>query len=81
MPMHGASAAGPLSVATGDPAPAAADDDCQFCFAFSHQSAAPIDFVAAPLADHVPLPPLSAAAITQPCPSYFLFRSRAPPQA
>jgi len=37
-------AAGP----SGHPTPALTDDDCQICFALSHHTASPVDFVAAP---------------------------------
>jgi len=79
LPAHDAAAGGCVVAASGDPVQPAADDDCQICFALGHHTAAPVDFFAAPPADHRPLPLLSAAAVTRPKPSYLLFRSRAPP--
>jgi len=77
----GASGVRSLAMASGNQIPASADDDCPCCFALSHHNVTPVDFFAAPLADHTPLPRLSAAAATRPLPSYLLFRSRAPPPA
>ena len=80
-PLHGLSAVGAIVVANGDPVLPLADDDCQICLALGHQTATPVDFLAAPLADHEPLPLLSAAAVHRLFPPYLLFRSRAPPLA
>jgi hypothetical protein len=65
----------------GDEDPSLADDDCQICFALSHHSAAPIDFI----------PPLPLGEASTPAPRveeslapktpYLNFRSRAPPRA
>jgi hypothetical protein len=57
------------------------DDDCPFCFALNHHSAAPVEFFAAAPPDHSPLQSPPATAVTRPLASYLLFRSRAPPQA
>jgi len=78
---RGASAAVAAAAATGDQIPASADEDCQFCFALSHHSAAPVEFFATPLPDQSPLPAAPAMAVTHPVASYLLFRSRAPPRA
>jgi len=66
--------------ATGYPAPVLTDDDCQICFALSHHSAAPVDFVAAPVSAPVPLRLAAVETVWAPLPSYILFRSRAPPR-
>jgi hypothetical protein len=67
--------------ATGHEAPARADNDCQICFALGHHSAAPVGFVAPPLAAHAALHRSSLAAVVAPGAPYLLFRSRAPPRA
>ena len=71
-------AAGPPA---GPPTPGLTDDDCQICFALSHHSAAPVDFVT-PLVS-APVPPRLGVveAVSAPLPSYTLFYSRAPPRA
>jgi hypothetical protein len=68
-----------VAAATGEQLPASADENCQICFALSHQGAVPVDFFAPSPPDHPPAPPASAAAVTVPLASYLLFRSRAPP--
>jgi len=78
---RGAPALAALAAASGDRTPVTADPDCQFCFALSHHSAAPVDFIAAPPPDHPPPAVFPATAATRPLPSYLLFRSRAPPWA
>ena len=69
-----------LTTANDDHGPASADDDCQFCFALSHHSAAPVDFFAPPLPGHLPAREIQATAVTRLLASYLLFRSRAPPR-
>jgi len=65
--------------ATGHGASGLEDDDCQICFALSHHSAAPIDFL-------LPSPPREAASSATRVEEnlarlarYLQFRSRAPP--
>jgi hypothetical protein len=65
--------------ASSNQIPATADVDCQFCFALSHHSAAPVDFFAALSPTHLPSAVFQPTAATRSLPSYFLFRSRAPP--
>ena len=67
------------SPATGHRAAEPADDNCQICFALSHHSATPIDFI-------VPPQPHEAASSTTRVEEHLLslgrylhFRSRAPP--
>jgi hypothetical protein len=66
--------------ASGQPAPVLTDDDCQICFALSHHSAAPVDFVGGPMSGplRLHLPPVET--VWAPLRSYVLFRSRAPPR-
>ena len=75
---HGA----PTVLAPASPStPALTDDDCPICFALSHHSAAPVDFVVAPTAGPVPLHLPAIETVWVPVRSYVLFRSRAPPRA
>ena len=76
---HGAPAvfAGPIP---GQSTPVLADDDCQICFALSHHSPAPIDFILLP-------PPREASSSDTRVEEnlalvarYLHFRSRAPPR-
>jgi hypothetical protein len=69
------------STPTGHEVPVLDDDDCQICFALSHHSATPIDFIP-------PLPPGEASSPATrvetnlvPNGRYLHFRSRAPPRA
>jgi hypothetical protein len=64
--------------ATG-PAPGLADDDCQICFALSHHSAAPVDWLATP-SGHLSLPPTAVEVSFAQLARYLHFRSRAPPR-
>ena len=66
--------------ASGQPAPALADKDCQICFALSHHNATPVDFVPTPLPDPVRLQLSAVETVWAPLRSYVLFRSRAPPR-
>jgi hypothetical protein len=81
LPLHELSTAGFVAVANDHPVPPLADNDCQICSALGHHSAAAVDFFATPLADHEPLPLLSAAAVYRLLSPYLFFRSRAPPRA
>jgi hypothetical protein len=65
----------------GPSTPVLADDDCQICFALSHHSAAPVDFVAAPVSGRVPLHLPAIETVWVSVRHYVLFRSRAPPRA
>ena len=70
----------PTIVAPAGPStPVLTDDDCQICFALSHQAASPVDFVAASVSGPVPLHLPAIETVWAPLPSYVLFRSRAPP--
>jgi hypothetical protein len=60
--------------------PALADKDCQLCFALSHHSVAPVDFVRAPMSGPLPLHLPPVETVWAPLRSYVLFRSRAPPR-
>jgi hypothetical protein len=67
--------------ASGHSAPVLADKDCRICFALRHHSAAPVDFVGAPMMSGplpLHLPPVET--VWAPLRSYVLFRSRAPPR-
>jgi hypothetical protein len=66
--------------ASGHPVPVLADKDCQICFALSHHSAAPVDFVGAPMSGPLLLHVPSVETVWAPLRSYILFRSRAPPR-
>jgi hypothetical protein len=61
--------------------PAAADNDCQICFALGHQSAASIGFAAVPPPIGAALPPTAVGTVVAPGAPYLHFRSRAPPRA
>lgn len=67
--------------AAGHEVPGLVDDDCQICFALSHHSAAPVDFVAAPVSWPVPPHLPAVETVWAALPFYILFRSRAPPCA
>jgi hypothetical protein len=78
---RGAPAVLAAGVPAGHPTPLLTDDDCQICFALSHHSAAPVDFVAARVSGHVLLHLPAVRSVVAPVASYLLFRSRAPPRA
>ena len=68
-------------VPTDPSTPVLMDDDCQICFALSHHSVAPVDFVAPPPPVRGSLPLTAVKAVLAPVAAFLLFRSRAPPRA
>jgi hypothetical protein len=74
-------AAPAVVAAAGHEVPGLVDDDCQICFALSHHSAAPVDFIAAPVSGPVPVHSPAIETVWAPTRFYLLFRSRAPPRA
>jgi hypothetical protein len=67
-------------VAAGGPeTPAAADRDCEICFALSHHGAVPVDVFAPALPEQTVLQQVVPAPLVISLAAYFLFRSRAPP--
>jgi hypothetical protein len=68
-------------VPAGPSTPVLMDDDCQICFALSHHSAAPVDFVAPPTPVCGSSPLTAVEAVLAPVAAFLLFRSRAPPRA
>jgi hypothetical protein len=67
--------------ADDDEVPVSADDNCQFCFAISHHSAAPVDFFAPAPPGHSLAQEAQATPVICPLAPYLLFRSRAPPRS
>jgi len=67
------------SPATGHEVPVLDDDDCQICFALSHHSAAPIDFILPPPPCESSSPAPRAEENLASVARYLHFRSRAPP--
>jgi hypothetical protein len=67
-------------VPAGPSTPVLIDDDCQICFALSHHSAAPADFVAPPAPVRGSSPLTAVEAVLAPVAAFLLFRSRAPPR-
>jgi len=68
-------------VPTDPSTPVLMDDDCQICFALSHHSVAPVDFVAPPPPVRGSSPLTAVEAVLAPVAAFLLFRSRAPPRA
>jgi hypothetical protein len=64
-----------------DQVPASADDNCQFCFAISHHSSAPVDIFALAPPGHSLAQEAQATPVICPLAPYLLFRSRAPPRS
>jgi hypothetical protein len=78
---HGAPTVLAVGPPVGQPTPVLVDDDCQICFALSHHSATPVDFVAPLTPGPVPVHLAAIETVWVPFRSYVLFRSRAPPRA
>jgi hypothetical protein len=79
--LRNAPAAVALAAPNGDQVPASADDNCQFCFAISHHSAAPVNFFAPASPGHLLALKAEATPVTRPLAPYLLFWSRAPPRS
>jgi hypothetical protein len=81
LPLSSPGAPAVLAAATGQEAPELADDDCPICFALSHNSASPVDFLTPPPPGQVALPAAAVAAVDASVAAFLHFRSRAPPRA
>jgi hypothetical protein len=77
----GAPTALSASPTTGHEVPVSDDDDCQICFALSHHSAAPIDFIPPSPPGEASSPATRVKTNLAPGERYLHFRSRAPPRA
>ena len=68
------------SPTTGHEVPVPDDDDCQICFALSHHSAGPVDFIPPLLPGVASSPATRVEASLAPVGRFPHFRSRAPPR-
>jgi hypothetical protein len=59
--------------------PLAAHDDCELCFALSHQRAVSVDIFVAALPKGEPIQQLWISAVALSLPAFLLFQPRAPP--